>query len=168
MNLYFRVLTLLLKRFISRRKMSLLETSILHIRVWPFDLDNNGHMNNGRYSALMDLGRLDIVLRTPLFSFCRSRGCFPVVGALKVNFLRPLKPFQGFELKSRIAGWDSKWIYFDQVFESAGEICAKGIIQGLLVSRGKKIPTSQWAEAMQLPQSPPNLPDDIEEWLRPT
>ena len=56
MNLYFRLLMLLIK-LIRKPRLGLLDTSVLILRVLPNDLDMNMHMNNGRYLSIMDLGR---------------------------------------------------------------------------------------------------------------
>ena len=40
-----------------------LDESVIHARVLPTDLDLNLHLNNGRALTLMDLGRVDLMLR---------------------------------------------------------------------------------------------------------
>ena len=63
MNLWLRLILQLLKsRFAAA--LEPLGTSVRRGRVWPTDLDVSLHMNNGRYLTLMDLGRLDLMLRT--------------------------------------------------------------------------------------------------------
>ena len=54
MNLYFRLLLAVLKALRAPRA-RLGETVELTLRVWPTDLDLNGHMNNGRYLTMVDL-----------------------------------------------------------------------------------------------------------------
>jgi len=64
-NLYLRLLRLWLK--VRRGSVEQqLNSSRLPLRVWPNDLDLFGHMNNGRYLTLMDLGRLQIVMKSGL------------------------------------------------------------------------------------------------------
>ena len=41
--------------------------SSLAFRVSPGDIDVNRHMNNGRYLTIMDLGRIDVLIRTGLW-----------------------------------------------------------------------------------------------------
>ncbi len=65
MNLIFRLLGLLLTTR-WRGRLGPLEESVLKLRVWPVDLDVNLHMNNGRYLSVMDLNRVDVILRTGL------------------------------------------------------------------------------------------------------
>ena len=63
MSLYFRLFwTWLRARFKSPIQMG--ETIELVMRVWPNDLDINGHMNNGRYLTIIDLMPVEYFVRT--------------------------------------------------------------------------------------------------------
>lgn len=56
MNLWLRLLWLIVTAK-ARGALVLPEgVSIVTFRVWPHDLDLSVHMNNGRYLTLMDLG----------------------------------------------------------------------------------------------------------------
>jgi hypothetical protein len=50
-------------RALRAPRIGLLEESAVGFRVLPGDLDVNVHLNNGRYLALMDLGRFDLLIR---------------------------------------------------------------------------------------------------------
>ena len=65
MNLFLRLFYVLAAGFF-RERLKVLDTSILNLAVFPNDLDIYGHMNNGRYLTLMDLGRMDLIVRTGL------------------------------------------------------------------------------------------------------
>ena len=91
MNLFFRLL--LLRLLVLRRpKLSIWDTATTPFRVVPTDLDVLGHMNNGKYLTLMDLGRLDLMLRSGLWRECVRRGWYPVVAGQTVTYQRSLKP----------------------------------------------------------------------------
>jgi acyl-CoA thioesterase FadM len=166
MNLYFRLLKLIFSRWLFPKPLTLLETSVIDCRVWPTDLDNNIHMNNGRYLTIMDLGRFDWILSCGYLGLCLKKRWFPIVGALKIIYLKPLKPFQKFQLKTRVLGWDAKWIYVEQLFESDGVLCAKSVLQGLILGKQSKVTTREWLKAVRhSPKSPP-LPKDVRIWLR--
>jgi acyl-CoA thioesterase FadM len=166
MNLYFRLLKLILSRLFLKKPLKLLDTSVVTGRVWPTDLDNNIHMNNGRYLTIMDLGRFDWILSGGFLGLCFKNRWFPIVGALKILYLKPLKPFQKFELKTRILGWDAKWIYVEQIFEVNGILCSKSILQGLFHGPQGKVPTQEWLKAVGFTQKSPKLPTDVRAWLR--
>ncbi len=72
MNLLFRMLlTLFLARRASR--LNPLDTASKQMRVLPNDLDVQMHMNNGRYLSIMDLGRLDLIVRLGFWNVARAR-----------------------------------------------------------------------------------------------
>lgn len=113
-----------------------LDTSVINLRVLLNDLDLNWHMNNGRFLTIMDLGRMDLLKRTGTLNLALKNKWMPIVGTATIDFQRPLKLWQKYELHSRICGWDEKWIYLEQVFFSNEKVIAKGRIKGLL--RGKQ------------------------------
>lgn len=105
MNLWLRLLHLILAS-LFRVKLDLVkDVSRLMFRVWPHDLDTSLHMNNGRYWALMDLGRIDIMIRSGLWRPVLRHGWVPVVNAGQIRFRRELRPFQPFTLETRILTW---------------------------------------------------------------
>ena len=63
MNLYFRLIIALLSS-LSKKSISPLEKTQRELRVWPWDLDILGHMNNGRYLQIMDVARVDWMKRS--------------------------------------------------------------------------------------------------------
>lgn len=134
MNLYFRLIYILLKSWRSAR-LEPLATSVIPMRVWINDLDLNRHMNNGRFLTIMDLGRMDLLKRTGTLKMAIANKWMPIVGTASMEFLRPLKFAQQYELHSRISSWDDKWFYIEQIFYSRDKIIAVGKIKGLL--RGK-------------------------------
>jgi len=122
------------------RSLGVLDESVVAFRVWLTDIDLNGHMNNGRYLTLMDLGRIDLMIRTGLAKVSLRRKWRPVVGSATIGFRRPLLPFQTYQLKTRILGWDAKWFYVEQRFERRGNLVAVGMVRGLLRGRAGNIP----------------------------
>ena len=126
MNLLLRLIRVLLTA-VCRPPLGILDESVVTFRVWPTDLDLNGHMNNGRYLTLMDLGRIDLMARSGLARVALRRGWRPVVGSATIRFHRALKLFHRYELKTRVVGWDAKWFYIEQRFEREGAVAAFGL-----------------------------------------
>ncbi len=128
MNLYLRLLRLWLK--VRRGPVEQqLNSSRLPLRVWPNDLDLFGHMNNGRYLTLMDLGRLQIVMKSGLLRVMRKHNWYAVVAAVEMRFRRPLRLWQRYTLITEIVDWDETWFLFEQRFESAGKVYARALVQ---------------------------------------
>ena len=118
-----------------RSKIGVTDTSIMRFRVLPTDLDTNIHMNNGRYLTIMDLGRMDMVIRNGLLREVLKNKYAPVLSAAQMRYRIPLMPFQCYELHSRIVCWDNKWAYMEQKFiildgPKAGAVAAIGIVKG--------------------------------------
>jgi acyl-CoA thioesterase FadM len=105
MNLWLRVLHLIIASIFRQRLDPVGDVSYLSFRVWPHDLDTSLHLNNGRYWTLMDLGRTDIMIRSGLWRPILRNGWVPVVGAGQIRFRRELRPFQTFRLETRIVTW---------------------------------------------------------------
>jgi len=163
MNLYVRFLIVLVTAFF-RRALNPLDESVLDFRVWPTDLDVNFHMNNGRYLTIMDLGRVDLILRTGLGRMALKRKWSPLVGSATIRFRRSLDPFQRYRLKSRILCWDDKWFFIEQRFARQDEEVAVGLVKGLLRGRTGNIPTAEVLEALNLRIASPEMPSSIRLW----
>ncbi len=114
MNLWFRLLCLLLATPFRPRLEAPFGVSRLTFRVLPNDLDSNLHMTNGRYWNIFDLGRLDLILRMGLGKVALQRKWAPIVGAGAIQFRRELKPFQRFTLETRLAGWIGTRVVMEQ------------------------------------------------------
>ncbi len=138
MNLYFRLIYLLLKSW-GKTPIAPLATSVIHMKVLPNDLDINFHMNNGRFLTIMDLGRMDLLKRTGTLGLAVKNKWMPIVGTATIDFLRPLKLWQSYQLHTQITHWDDKWFYLEQVFYSRNKVMAKGTIKGLLRAKSGNV-----------------------------
>lgn len=148
MNLYLRLLIIIFTgRW--RKPMQPLDISVITLHVLPNDLDLNWHMNNGRFLTIMDLGRMDLLKRTGTLDMAIKNKWMPIVGTARIDYQRPLKLWQKYELHSHIYGWDEKWIYLEQVFYSKDKLIAKGKIKGLLRGKDGNIPPQQIMEELQ-------------------
>jgi acyl-CoA thioesterase FadM len=165
MNLWFRFVFVLITS-LFRRALGPLDESIHAFRVWPHDLDVNGHMNNGRYLTIMDLGRVDLILRTGLGRMAWKHGWSPLVGSATIRFRRSLDPFQRYQLKSRILCWDEKWFFIEQRFERRGELIAAGLVKGLLRGRNGNIPTAEVLRSVGAEMVSPEMPEAVRLWQR--
>ncbi|MGX5732710.1 thioesterase family protein [Bosea thiooxidans] len=110
MNLWFRLIWLLLTTGFRPKLAMPGEASILPFRVWFHDLDTSLHMNNGRYWTLMDLGRLDLMLRSGLWRAVLRHRWLPVVNAGTIRFRREMRLFRPFRLETRILCWSENWL----------------------------------------------------------
>jgi acyl-CoA thioesterase FadM len=147
MNLIFRMLLTL---FLAKRKpmMRALEVSRMFMHVLPNDLDIQMHMNNGRYLSIMDLGRIDMMVRNGFWAIARQNKWFPVVGAARMDYRRSLTVFQRYEMTSQIVAWDDRWIYVEQTFKTGEKLCTRALFKTMIRSKdGLVTPTEVMAAA---------------------
>ncbi len=116
MNLFLRLLWLLLSFRFREKLFPPLGVSKLALRVLPNDLDTNLHLNNGRYLTLMDLGRADLMLRSGMARVILQNGWVPMLSGVVIRYRRELRLFQAFELQSRLLYWSEKSFVMEQKF----------------------------------------------------
>lgn len=164
MNLIFRLIRICIAALL-RPKLGLLDPSQVRLRVWPNDLDFNLHMNNGRYFTLMDLGRIDLMIRTGVVRWMWRQKWTPVVGSETIRFRRALKPFQPYLLKTRVLCWDERWVFLEQRFESeAGELAALGIVKAVLTAERRTMRPKEALKIMGMLRRSPPMPPAVKAW----
>jgi len=164
MNLYLRLIRILLAALFRRRDLTPLETREIAFRVLPNDLDPNWHVNNGRYLTLMDLGRIDLTIRMGLLRPAIRNGWMPVLGGAMIRFQRPLKLWQPYTLRTRLLAWDEKWLYLEQEFASEGKRVAIAVVKGLIRGRSGSIPTAEVMRVVGFDLPSPEFPDYLRLW----
>jgi acyl-CoA thioesterase FadM len=163
MNLILRLLAVFV-RSLRRPRLGPLDESVLRLTVLPTDLDLNGHVNNGRYLTLMDLGRVDLLLRTGVVAAMRRHRWSGVVASVAVRYRRALSPFQRYELRSRVIGWDERWIFTEQRFTRAGELAAYAVVKIHLFSREGRLDPQRVVDALPHPVASPGVPRAVRDW----
>lgn len=164
MNLYLRLLWLLWKlRSVARS--GLFAPSRVTFRVLPNDCDINLHMNNGRYLSFMDLGRLHLTAQTGLWPHIRRNRWMPVLAAAEISYLRSLKPFERFDVVTRLLTWDDKYAYMEQIFERDGTPCAHAYVKGLFLGRDGRVPNADVAATIGHSGPPPPMPEPLRRWV---
>jgi acyl-CoA thioesterase FadM len=143
MNLWFRVLWLFLTAPFRARIEPPFGVSRLTFRVWPTDIDTNLHMNNGRYLAIADLGRTDLLLQTGLWRAVLKEGFLPMLSGSAIRYRRELKPFQSFTLESRIVCWRATTFVMEHRYVTEGGdgkpvTAALALVRGGLYSRRER------------------------------
>ncbi|PWC52360.1 thioesterase family protein [Azospirillum sp. TSO22-1] len=163
MNLLFR-LVLVIVASLLRKRLAPMEESRVAFRVWPSDLDLNMHMTNARYFSVMDLGRLDLVVRSGMAGTMLRNRWRPVLGASTMRFRRPLKPFQRYEVVSRVLCWDDRWFYMEQRAETPQGTAAVAVMQGAFVGKGGIVAPAAMLREAGMPHESPPMPDFVASW----
>ncbi|MES2739359.1 MAG: thioesterase family protein [Pseudomonadota bacterium] len=163
MNLLFRMLWM----FITvrwRGAAGLFDTTRLRMMVLPNDLDFNGHVNNGRYLTLADVARMDFVVRTGCARVALRLRAHPVVGDALAKFRRDLRPFQRYQIETRLLAWDEKWVFVEHRFVRRKRVLGVVLMRGVFVApAGPLTPTALLAAMGETRASPP-LPEWVRQW----
>lgn len=163
MNLWLRLLAML-AGLRARRPLGVLDTARLAMRVLPGDLDLNGHVNNGRYLTLADVGRIDFVLRNGSARVAWRLRARPVVGDVMAKFRRELRLFERFELETRMLGWNEKWVFVEHRFVRRGRVIGVVLLRGMFVAASGPVAPSCLVAALQIDHPSPPLPDWLSAW----
>ena len=166
MNLFLRLLLLLVTwRF--RPRCDALGPARKRFIVWPPDLDVLLHVNNGVYLSMLDVARVDLMLRSGIAAALRRHGFYPVVAAETIRFRRSLQLFQAFEIETAIIGWDEKAFIIEHHFWRGDELVADAVIRArFLRRRGGTVSSRELLEAIGRSTESPPLPAWIEAWNR--
>lgn len=148
MNLYFRLFFLLL--FSSfKQKEHYNSTFKTTLRVLPTDLDLNMHMNNARYLSMMDLGRIDFMLRSGLLKKAIKRKWAPIVANIDISYYKSLNPWEKYTLETKLESYDEKYFYLSQIFiRKDGKEAARAHVKGLFLKGRQKITPKEVLEIM--------------------
>lgn len=168
MNLYLRLLVL---RLTARRRgrLGIWDTSRTAFRVLPNDLDVLGHMTNGRYLTVMDLARLDLLVRSGVWARIRARGWYSVVAGQTITYRRSLTLGQRYVVESRVLGSDDRYSYVEQTFLVGDQVAARAVVRNrFLRAEGGTVPPKELDELTGPAPSPERMPDWTAGWTAST
>lgn len=163
-NLIFRTILLLLR---ARRDplVGMHDVGRTAFRVLPTDLDVLGHMNNGVYLSIMDLGRMDLMIRAGAWSRLRQLGYYPVVSNQTISYRKSLQPWQRFVVETRIVGYDDRAVFVEQRFVVDGEIYARAFMRGRFLKKGAgPVAIAEVAAALGVDTAEVALPEWLSRW----
>jgi acyl-CoA thioesterase FadM len=163
-NLIFRTI---LQWFRSRRapKLHMHDVGRTDFHVLPTDLDVLGHMNNGVYFSIMDLGRMDLMVRAGAWAQLSKLGYYPVASNETITFRKSLQPWQRFTLETKIAGYDDKAVFVEQRFVVKGEIYARAFMRGRFLKKsGGTVSMQELSDALGVDTTAVELPAWLGRW----
>jgi hypothetical protein len=104
--------------------------------------DFNIHKSNSTYLTDLDVSRAHLsgLLFAPiLLQIESSVHCNLIVSAISCTFHREIKPFQPYEIWTRIASWDDKWIYMVTHFVDTSKFWPSCYVMQARTSTNRKI-----------------------------
>lgn len=167
MNLYVRLFLLLTRLYFKPQPIDVFAVTRTKLCVLPNDLDLNMHMNNGRYLTVMDLGRIEFILRNGLLKLSRKHKWMPIAGAINIEYLRPLKLWQKYTINTQCIAWDEKWFYLAQKFMSNDKIVARAVVKALFRGRDTSVAPLDIIRMLDHDEEvKPNIPQEFKHLMR--
>ena len=165
MNLIFRLLLMLIKSPFKQR-MGFFDTCETKFIAVPTDLDLNFHVNNGVFLSLMDLGRIDYILKSRLLKIAFRQSIYPLVASQMIRYNKSINMFSRFIIRTDILGWDEKFFYLKQEFVSLNdEKIAVAVVKARFKSRKTGgVNPADFAVLCNVDPVSPTLPEWVEEW----
>ena len=168
MNLVFRALITLFQAYWGGAKAQLFQPIQQNYRVWLHDLGWRDHLPNYRVFSFMELGRIKLWHQTGLANSGLYR--MRAIAAQDYIYLRPIMPFQKFELTSELLCWDHKYFYYQHKLLLKGKLAGIGLVKeahtksGHLVLTETVLAAYQQKFAVTLPAQ--QLHPRVEQWLK--
>lgn len=122
---------------------TLLGDAVMNRRVGLLDLDPNMHMTNTCYYSLFDIGRVEHLVCSNLLPAMTKRKCGPAIGGTVLRWRKSLKLFQKYQIVSRLACWDEKWLYYDQTAVAGSEVYALSFSRLAVVGKSGTVPPQE-------------------------
>jgi acyl-CoA thioesterase FadM len=148
-----------------RSKLDFRDIGRVRMRVMPNDLDLLGHVNNGIYFSLMDLGRMDLFLRSGGWQKLSKLGWYPVAASETISFRRSLRLWQRYTLETKVIGFDAKAMYIEQRFVRDGEVYVQAYLRGRFVKKsGGTVTSAELGEVYGVDTTSMPIPDWMRTW----
>ncbi len=146
-----------------KSKIQATQTTSLSFRVWITDIDVSV-MNHAAILTVMEVGRIDFMVRTNFFQIANKSKWFFPSQALTVQYYRPLKIFQKAILQTKLSYVDEKWIYMEQKIIRNGKDIAACLVKNTIKKGRKTVPTSEILKALNINEVPRNKSKLIESY----
>ena len=164
---FFRMAKELLK-FRNAPKLGFFDTHVSTHMIWPWDLDPWMELNNGRTLTLYDLGRIPLATRMGFRKVMTDNGWGMTVAGNSTRYRRRVKVFDRVTMKTRLIGWDDRFLYMEQSMLRKGDCTSHMLIRSAIVqtSNGRAgiVAPSKMAAAFGVSETSPRLPDWVLAW----
>jgi acyl-CoA thioesterase FadM len=143
-------------------KLGLFDTHVSHHLCWPQDIDPWVELNNGRTLTLYDLGRLPLFQRNGVVEMMRKHRWGGTVAGSSVRYRRRVRMGQRVEMRSRLLGWDDRFVYVSQSLWRGGDCTSQALIRTAVVDADGLVPTPRLEAVAGQPS--PALPGWVTAW----
>lgn len=159
----------LIKEALRHRKAAPLPLTGTHVAehiCWPWDIDPWMELNNGRTLTLYDLGRVALFMRVGAMPIMKANGWAGTIAGSSFRYRKRVRAFDRYELRSRMIGWDDRFLYAEQAMWRKGECTSHGLLRMAITDRNGLVPTRDVAAALGHVDGSPPLPEWVLAWAR--
>lgn len=147
-------------------KLGLFDTHVSQHICWPWDIDIWMELNNGRTLTLFDLGRFGLFQRQGMIKIMIDNGWSGAIAGATVRYRKRLRAFDRFEMRSRVLGWDDKFIYVEQGMWREGDCANHVLLRTAITDKSGLVRTDKVAAAIVDGAPSPTLPEWVQEWSK--
>ncbi|SDS93800.1 Thioesterase-like superfamily protein [Brevibacterium siliguriense] len=122
------------------------------------EIDIYTHVINGMYFTMMDLSRLDMMVRSGVWDALRARRRSGVVSEESIRFRKSLKLGQRYCIGAKISGVDERAVCFERRIVVDGEIYARASVATKIISEAGTIAKDEMIKVFGSPPSGLKLP----------
>lgn len=160
--IYLKIKFCLFQYFKSRFNST--EQELVHnFRCWPGDLDQNIHMNNGRFLIYMEICRWDMMIRSHFLKYGLKNKMMAPITNEHIVYKKPLAPFQKFTIRTKISHIEESAFYIQHIVESKGKVCTIGLFKSIIIQDGKKASAIDTLNAVGIKHAQNTLPTIVTE-----
>lgn len=146
--------------------MALDDVHVSHHRCWPWDVDFQLEMNNGRILTLYDLGRIPAALRVGLIGVMRKRRWSFAMAGASVRYRRRLRTFERFTMTTKLVARDERFFYIVQtMWKQNGEAASNILYRSVMVGKDGMVPCAELLKEMGRSDWNPDVPGWIQAWI---
>lgn len=131
---------------------------------WPWDLDVFAELNNGRTLTLYDLGRFAFGRRTGLLAMLKRESWGLTVAGSSTRYRRRVRMFDRFEMRTRMVGWDDRFLYLEQSMWRSDDCTSHILIRAAVTDQDGIVSIARILAAWGAPVTAPALPDWVIAW----
>lgn len=164
----YPVFRLMFQMYRARRAPSLpiMGTHVSSHICMPWDIDLWRELNNGRTLTVYDLGRIPLAQRVGLIDLLKRQKWGLTIAGSVVRYRRRIRMFDRIDMRSRMIGWDHRFVYIEQsMWKTNGDCASQAILRAALTDANGIVETDRILEAMGETGATSQLPAWVTAWI---
>ena len=132
---------------------------------WPWDLDFQMELNNGRTLTLYDLGRIPYAKRAGLLDVLKEQGWMLALAGASVRWRKRVRMFDRIEMRSAYLGRDERFFYVLQTMWRKGEAVSSLLCRTVISDANGIVSTERLGQHMPDYLVDKEMPKWVEDWI---